>query len=144
MTYVNGYRRPSERRRETRSGPQRSAYHSIVGDSPEVKRGDTTTASLHLVRIRKAIDTGGWTRSEWRRLRLLEAKWAVRAAGKDLRYNMVGTQKCGLTEEQMRVIALYRSMQVDVVTPKSKPIKGKVTTTNGDRQKPKVQPQWTD
>lgn len=119
-----------------------SAYHSIVGDSPEVKRGDVAVAVLHLVRIRRAIDVGGWTRSEWRRLRTLEAKWALRASGKDLRYNMVGTSKCGLTAEQHRIISAFEHIKF---TPESKAgvdtKKGKVD--NGDRQeRPKLQ--WVD
>lgn len=58
------------------------------------------TAARFLDRIKHAIDIGGWTRSEWRRLRLLEMKWGARAEGVDPRFNEVGNRKGGLSAER--------------------------------------------
>jgi hypothetical protein len=55
-----------------------------------------------------AIEVGGWTRNEWRRLRALEAKWAERASGRDRRFNLVGNRATGLSKAQTAEMATGR------------------------------------
>lgn len=78
----------------------RSAYLATTGDAPTLRAGDVVGARTYLDKINLAIEKGGWTRCEWRRLTSLRTKWLLRAEGKDKRFNLVGNRKCGLTREQ--------------------------------------------
>jgi hypothetical protein len=74
-------------------GALRAAYWTILGGhSPECAPGDSRAATAFVARIETAIDQGGWTRNEWRNLKQLWARWTRRAAGEDLRFNLVGTR----------------------------------------------------
>lgn len=95
----------------TSYGSGTSAYHTIVGDLPEVKERDFATCSDIVMRVQKAIDYGGWTRSEWRRLHRLKAKWKLRADGGDARFNVVGTKKTGLSAEQRKRLQLIKDLR---------------------------------
>lgn len=97
--------------RANRRGEGRSAYHSIIGDLTEVSPRDFTTAQAIVARIGQAIALGGWTRNEWRRLHRLNLTWRRRAEGLDPRFNVVGTRKTGLSEEQRRQIKLIKDLR---------------------------------
>lgn len=88
----------------------RSAYSSIVGSLPTLGPADLAGAYDVLKRIRSAIERGGWTRAEWRRLRDLEAKWSRRASGEDKRFNAVGNYRGGLTRNKLFEIKTSKSI----------------------------------
>lgn len=80
----------------------RSAYWSIVGDQPQLGPGDREGAKAVLSRIQQAINLGHWKRSEWRRLYAMEKKWARRAQGRDVRFNLFGNRGFGLNQAQAK------------------------------------------
>lgn len=88
----------------------RSAYLSIVGDSPRLKPDDRRNASRHLARVETAIEKGGWTRGEWRRLYEMRRKWSARANGQDERFKLYGTLQGGLTRHQQNEVDLHRTI----------------------------------
>lgn len=90
----------------------KSAYSTIVGPNPDCEPGDCRTAREKVHLIEKALDQGGWTRNEHRRLRRMLSKWKMRADGRDPRYNVVGNRKTGLTREQRDDIALRRAIRL--------------------------------
>lgn len=79
--------------RETRPGFWTSAFWPMLGgQAPQCAAGDRRTARLFLARIEAAIDRGGWTRNEWRRLHKLYEVWSRRANGQDPRFEVVGVR----------------------------------------------------
>jgi len=72
-----------------------SAYSAMVALPDEVKAGDLTTARGVQQRVEEAIEHGGWTTNEWRRLNTLLKVWARRAAGNDVKFNLQGWQRQG-------------------------------------------------
>lgn len=73
----------------------RSAYSGLLHLPASVNRADYEAARHILGRIREAVAQGGWTRAEWRRLRVLEERWAARAAGRDPTFNQHGWRAHG-------------------------------------------------
>lgn len=88
----------------------RSAYLSIVGENPEAGPGDHRLAEGILVRIKRAQEHGGWTRSEWSRLRKMELKWRLRLSGRDFRFELVGNKRGGLPAPLARLLRLRKQM----------------------------------
>jgi hypothetical protein len=89
----------------------RSAYYALVGDSPRLKPDDRTGAAAHLARVEAALEHGGWTRGEWRRLHRMKKVWTARANGEDSRFKLVGTRQGGLTQMEQGHRELLESIQ---------------------------------
>lgn len=97
------YLRPAERadrhEREQHGRNLPAAYRHLIGLTPQCKAGDRVTARAYLTRIEAAIEHGGWTRSEWRRLYKLRDKWQARATGRDPRYDEIGNASGGVRSD---------------------------------------------
>lgn len=90
--------------------PQRSAYRSIIGPTPQCGPDDRAGAAEYFNKIMTAIEMGGWTRNEWRRLNNLALIWQARAFGLDIRYKVVGNRNCGMTWEERKAYAAYKAL----------------------------------
>lgn len=95
--YLRGPERADREEREAYGRPLPAAYRHLLGPAPSLSAGDTTGARAYLSRIEQAVEHGGWTRSEWRRLRSLRSKWKARVSGEDARFKEVGNRRGGLT-----------------------------------------------
>lgn len=71
----------------------RGAFYSMIGDAPILGPADHEGAAAYLTKIRLALARGGWTNSEWKRLRQLHVKWARRAEGRDPWFEVYGNQR---------------------------------------------------
>lgn len=80
---------------KTGSSIGKAAYWTTIGEAPVCEPGDTTAARLFHRKIIRAIDDGGWTRSERAALHVLEKRWRRRADGTDARFMEVGTAGAG-------------------------------------------------
>lgn len=91
----------------------RSAYLRLVGENPDFKPGDRAGATKMLQRVRLALadDTGKWTRLERQRLYKMEKKYLLRSQGRDIRFNLFGNRKMGLTKEQQRQLKFAQIVQ---------------------------------
>lgn len=85
-------------------------WRTIVGPTPELKRGDRLAAKEYLRRLEDAIDKGGWTTSEAAGLYLARKVWQARAQGEDPRYDEVGNRKGGLTKQESSAVEMRRIM----------------------------------
>lgn len=81
-----------------------SAYRVEIGNSPECGGGDREAARQFWSRIVAAIEKGGWTPAENNRLHLLERKWRKRKDGEDPRFEVIGTWRGNVTEEDRKRI----------------------------------------
>lgn len=94
--------------REAYGEPLQAGYRYLIGPPPNCLPSDRAAACLYLAKIDKAIleseDNGGWTRSEWRRLRALRAKWKNRAEGVDPRFDLVGNRRTGMDKIQLSFV----------------------------------------
>jgi hypothetical protein len=91
--------------------PLSAAYRHLIGPAPHLLPSDRAGARAYLERIQLAVDTGGWTRSEWMRLRRLKAKWTARAAGGDARFDEAGNRQGGLTEVETANVKHGKAME---------------------------------
>jgi hypothetical protein len=73
----------------------KSAYASMVALPDKVKPNDRAMAQTVLMRVRAAIDRGGWTRTENARLHRMEFDWELRATGKDPTFKRHGWSSNG-------------------------------------------------
>jgi hypothetical protein len=107
--------------REAYERPYPAAYRYLLGPSPSLLAGDTVGARsllagdtvgarAYLSRIEAAIEQGGWTRSEARRLRRLRDKWRARATGTDPRFKEVGNRRGGLNQFETANVKARRTM----------------------------------
>lgn len=91
-----------------------AGYRTILGDVPKCGPGDLDAAKRYLARIERALEHGGWTRSERNRLYRLRDKWQARADGKDPRYNVVGTRGGRLSpDEEIRIRDINARLSIE-------------------------------
>lgn len=79
-----------------------SAYLAVIGPSPVCAPGDHATAVAYLAKIQSCLTPDRrrtWSTSELIRLRRLAQKWQDRAMGRDLRFDLVGTEGGRLSQE---------------------------------------------
>ena len=96
--YIRGNELSDREEREAYGKDLPAAYRYILGPTPKCRPSDHISAKSYLIRIEHAIELGGWTRSEWRRLHALEKKWRHRANGTDPRFNIAGNKSAGLNK----------------------------------------------
>ncbi len=93
----------------------RSGYMGIVGENPDVDPGDHRTPLMKVRAIKEAIDRGGWTRAENRRLHKMLKKWTLRLEGKDVRFRIGGNtkgRKWGeFTDREREEIAIHKAVE---------------------------------
>ena len=82
----------------------RASFAHIVGDVPLLRPGDRDGARLYLAGIERALDRGGWTPSEWGRLRRMRDKWTRRAEGRDARFEVRGNMRGGIDSKERKLI----------------------------------------
>lgn len=75
--------------------PGKATYWTELGDPPHCEPGDQARARLFYRKIQRAIEQGGWSRSEHAALHVLSRRWFARAAGTDARFMEVGTAGAG-------------------------------------------------
>lgn len=116
--YLRGNELSDREEREARGKDLSAAYRYILGPTPKCLPSDHLTAKIYLTRIEQAVEQGGWTRSEWARLRALRAKWKARAGGRDPRFNLVGNKVGGLRKIETANVRDREIMQqmMDVLT----------------------------
>lgn len=90
----------------------RAAYSYIIGDPVELGPADYAGAREILRRIEIAMDKGGWTRNEWRRLRSMYDKWKKRAEGKDERFNVAGNKQGAIPKRDSRHIQAVKMIRM--------------------------------
>lgn len=83
--YGQGGRRPFGK-------PLRAAFYHYLPDVPLTRYLPADFAQNYLRKIHEVQEMQCWSRKERERLRQLERRWAKRAAGKDSRYNRLGTK----------------------------------------------------
>lgn len=80
--------------REAWGVPVRSAYLRRVALPQEVAPGNTGAAAEIVYRIDGCLqEHGRWTEKERRRLKVMRDAWALRAAGRDIVFQVVGWQR---------------------------------------------------
>lgn len=90
----------------------RSAYLSIIDETPDIRVGHAVSAAEMLARIRRAwSERHRFTPAERDRLSMLRAKWRRRAAGEDARYNTHGTRRGRPTHQEQANTRAYAHMK---------------------------------
>lgn len=90
----------------------RSCYLSIVGECPKLKPNDKIGAQSVVNRIDIALEKGGWTKNENKRLHEQRRKWVERAHGRDHRFVVAGNvHGGGLTAEQRVRSSMLKAFQ---------------------------------
>ena len=98
-SYLRGNEIADKEEREAYGRNLPAAYRYLIGPAPKCLPSDLVTARAYLTRIEQACEVGGWTRSEWARLKRLRSKWRARAGGLDARFNIVGNKTAGLNRQ---------------------------------------------
>lgn len=88
----------------------RAAFRAMTGEAPECGPGEHAKARLYWLRLREAIRIGHWSPSEWSNLYRQERVWRERAAGRDARFEVMGTRKGRADPEQRKMIGTMAIM----------------------------------
>lgn len=89
----------------------RSTYLQITGGTPELRPDDRAGAWVMVRRIDAALEKGGWTKNENRRLHGMREKWLARANGQDLRFRVMGNKSGGMNEGEREKFAILKSFE---------------------------------
>lgn len=87
------------------------AFWPDVGPPPACGPGEIEIARGYLWKIRRALDRGGWSHSEYVYLWGLEKTWARRASGEDGRFMIAGTKAGRLTVGDQARLAAWKGGQ---------------------------------
>lgn len=109
--YLRGNELSDREEREAYGRDLPAAYRYLIGPTPKCLPSDRITARSYLTKIEHAIEVGGWTRSEWRRLHGLKNKWKARANGQDARFNLIGNKSRGLNKQETANVRDRRIVQ---------------------------------
>jgi len=116
--YLRGNELSDREEREARGGVLPAAYRYILGPTPKCLPSDRLAAKIYLGKIQQAIDMGGWTRSENKRLQKMRHKWKKRAGGNDPRFNILGNRSTGMRKLETANVRDRQVMQdmMDILT----------------------------
>lgn len=88
----------------------KSAYRSLIGEVPLCGPGELGKARAFLERVRQAIEAGGWTPAENRRLWKMKRVWEARVSGHDPRFLVVGNVGGKLSGEDRRLVQVLATI----------------------------------
>ena len=92
----------------------RDRMDEMVGPVPLLAPGDREAARQFLEKVEGAIAAKGWTPAQWNRLYRLRDKWQDRAAGRDIRFEVMGNAARRPTpkeQDDMRLLAATRDIR---------------------------------
>jgi hypothetical protein len=85
-------RRTLERKLSPQVPIRRASYWQFIGPPPSCGPADYARALGFSVSVHEALDQGGWSDKERSSLYRLGRTWSARAAGEDIRFNLLGNR----------------------------------------------------
>jgi hypothetical protein len=110
----NDFRDPQPQLRSPRNAEAHTRFDELVGPVPLCGPGDRRLAAEYLARVEAAIASRGWTPTLQNRLYRLRNQWQKRAAGKDMRFEIMGNASRPPTDrerDQIRMLTISRDLK---------------------------------